>query len=159
MTAATASPMTKDSEQRLAAVIAFNIKVSLAAKGRSQTALAEALGIKRSAMSQKMTGRTGWSIIDLVNASRFLGTSIEHLIDDSLLNSMDVPENEKTVAGDSRPRFLVAPAAGLEPATVRYTRLVNHSECPDFTVWLLLWSMAVTRFIRRANDHSTLYKG
>ena len=80
--------MTKASEKQLESVIIFNIKMLLTARGYSQSSLAEAMGIGRSAMSLKMSGKTGWSVIDLVNASRFLNAGVEQLLDSSLMRQM-----------------------------------------------------------------------
>ena len=96
MTAISAGPMTKASEKQLEATIAFNVKLLLAARGYSQSALAEAMGIGRSAMSLKMSGKTGWSVVDLVNASRFLETSTEQLLDDSLMHAMGAKTTKAT---------------------------------------------------------------
>ena len=65
----------------------------LTAYGYSQSSLAEAMGIGRSAMSLKMSGKTGWSVYDLVNASRFLKVSTEQLLDDSLMRRMGVSDD------------------------------------------------------------------
>lgn len=36
-------------------------------------------------MSQKMVGRTGWSVTDLIGAADFLGVTPDALMDDSVL--------------------------------------------------------------------------
>lgn len=75
----------RDSVSALEEAIAFNVRVRLAAKGRSQSDLAGALGIKRAAMSQKMRGRTGWSAADVVNAADFLDTDPNSLLETTML--------------------------------------------------------------------------
>lgn len=77
----------------LESTITFNVKMLLTAYGYSQSSLAEAMGIGRSAMSLKMSGKTGWSVYDLVNASRFLKVSTEQLLDDSLMRRMGVSDD------------------------------------------------------------------
>ena len=69
-------------------VISWNVKVLLSAYGYSQTALAEALGIQRSAMSKKLKGLAAWSVADMVHAADFLKTKPESLMDDSLMCRM-----------------------------------------------------------------------
>lgn len=54
-------------QKQLESTITFNVKMLLTAYGYSQSSLAEAMGIGRSAMSLKMSGKTGWSVYDLVN--------------------------------------------------------------------------------------------
>ena len=69
-------------------VISWNVKVLLSAYGYSQTALAEALGIQRSAMSKKLKGLAAWSVADMVHAADFLKTKPKSLMDDSLMRRM-----------------------------------------------------------------------
>lgn len=80
-------------DKGLESTITFNVKMLLTAYGYSQSSLAEAMGIGRSAMSLKMSGKTGWSVYDLVNASRFLKVSTEQLLDDSLMRRMGVSDD------------------------------------------------------------------
>ncbi|MZL55927.1 hypothetical protein GT657_09465, partial [Bifidobacterium pseudocatenulatum] len=80
-------------QKQLESTITFNVKMLLTAYGYSQSSLAEAMGIGRSAMSLKMSGKTGWSVYDLVNASRFLKVSTEQLLDDSLMRRMGVSDD------------------------------------------------------------------
>ena len=93
MTATIIAPTAKISEKQLESTITFNVKMLLTAYGYSQSSLAEAMGIGRSAMSLKMSGKTGWSAYDLVNASRFLKVSTEQLLDDSLMRRMGVSDD------------------------------------------------------------------
>lgn len=79
-------------QKQMESTITFNVKMLLTAYGYSQSSLAEAMGIGRSAMSLKMSGKTGWSVYDLVNASRFLKVSTEQLLDDSLMRRMGVSD-------------------------------------------------------------------
>ena len=100
--------------------ISFNVKVMLAFNGMNQTDLANALGMKRSTISVKLNGRIGWSAADLVKTANVLHTSPQALLDDSLMEqSRKVQDDMEKAPGD--PGADGAPAAGLEPATVRLT--------------------------------------
>ena len=81
-------------------VISWNVKVLLSAYGYSQTALAEALGIQRSAMSKKLKGLAAWSVADMVHAADFLKTKPESLMDDSLMCRM---MGDRKKAGSEEP--------------------------------------------------------
>lgn len=72
------------------AVVSWNIRMLLTAHGLSQTALGDALGINRSSMSKKLSGGTAWSLADIVKASRFLHSSPNELMDDSLMRNIGV---------------------------------------------------------------------
>lgn len=56
------------------------MRVAIALRGVNQTKLAEALGVDRSAVSQKMTRRVGWSLEDIEKASEFLKVNPEALV-------------------------------------------------------------------------------
>ena len=71
-------------------VVIFNVKLRMTAKGITQQELGEALGIKKSTISSKLSGHTAWSLADLVRAAAFLGTTPETLMDDSIMNAMGV---------------------------------------------------------------------
>ena len=73
-------------------VISFNVKVLLAAKGHTQADLAGALGLTRSAASYKLSGKSVWSVPDVVRTANFLETTPEVLMDDSLMRRMGVAE-------------------------------------------------------------------
>ncbi len=89
-------PMTKDDEKQLSATIAFNVRVMLAARNETQAALADALGLKKPAMSMKMSGKTNWSVIDLVNASLFLNASVESLLNGDLMYQLQGDNRKAT---------------------------------------------------------------
>lgn len=72
------------------AVVAWNVRMLLTAHGLSQTSLGDALGINRSSMSKKLSGGTAWSLADIIKASRFLHSSPNELMDDTLMKSMGV---------------------------------------------------------------------
>ena len=110
-------------------VVSFNVQHLLAARGKSQESLGAYLGMKGSGISLKIS-RANWKFDEVFLAAEYLNSTPNELADDTVMRMLmgnDAAdrilrgENEKTAAGDSRPRFLVAPAAGLEPATVRLT--------------------------------------
>ena len=86
-------------------VISFNVRMLLTALNRTQADLAKALGVTRSAMSIKLAGKSTWSVPDVVNTANYLGTSMESLIDDSLMRRMGVAQDtdadmEKSAVSD-----------------------------------------------------------
>ena len=90
-------------------VVAWNVKMLLTARRASQLALAEALGIKKAAMSRKINGYISWSLADVVKAARFLGTTPENLMDDTLMKKMTDASSQDALVGAGSPRFLVSP--------------------------------------------------
>lgn len=90
-------------------VVAWNVKMLLTARRASQLALAEALGIKKAAMSRKINGYISWSLADVVKAARFLGTTPENLMDDTLMKNMTDAPSQGALIGAGSPRFLVSP--------------------------------------------------
>ncbi|GEM_PF-1564715 len=125
MTAFAEAPTQHLSTSDVDPVISYNVKMLLADRGYSQTALGEALGLKRSGVSLKLSGRTTWSGTDMVNAAHFLGVSLDVLVDDSLMRQMKElrgTQNEKAAAGNTRPRLFVesVPPVGLEPTLYRF---------------------------------------
>ena len=90
-------------------VVAWNVKMLLTARRASQLALAEALGIKKAAMSRKINGYISWSLADVVKAARFLGTTPENLMDDTLMKKMTHVPGQGALVGAASPRFLVNP--------------------------------------------------
>lgn len=90
-------------------VVAWNVKMLLTARRASQLALAEALGIKKAAMSRKINGYISWSLADVVKAARFLGTTPENLMDDTLMKNMTDAPSQGALIDAGSPRFLVSP--------------------------------------------------
>ena len=116
------------SQKEVDGIISYNIKMLLADRGLSQTSLGEALGLKRSAMSLKLNGRSTWYAIDMVNAANFLNVSLDTLLDDSLMKQMQRLQNKRAGTGFG-PRLFVAyadfneypvPRVGLEPTLYRF---------------------------------------
>ena len=93
-------------------VISFNVKVMLTATGKSQSSLADYLGVRRSTISVKLSGKTQWSVPDLVNTANFLDTTPEALMDDSMMktiNRMGIQQGSLTPAGAAMPRYFLMP--------------------------------------------------
>lgn len=57
-----------------------NIRIRLVLKGLSQKKLAQGMGISVPSLSLKMTGRTSWSLDDVVRVSSFLGIPLTTLL-------------------------------------------------------------------------------
>ncbi|NEG89809.1 hypothetical protein GFD25_07410 [Bifidobacterium aerophilum] len=76
-------------------VISRNVKLLLAAQGKSQSSLATAMGIRGATMTNKIKGRIAWSVADLVRAADFLGTSANALMDDTMLKQLQGMGNKK----------------------------------------------------------------
>ena len=121
MSAVMEAPQVTVNPQYVDKVIAFNVKIRLASNDQSQTALGEALGIKRASMSQKMTGRSSWSASDLVNAANFLKTDAASLLDDTILQQLSSGRESGNLLGiaDTRPRFFVSPSELCAPPGIR----------------------------------------
>ncbi len=89
MTATMIEPATTTHARHYEETIAHNIRMYLTARGITQASLAEPLGIKPSAVSMKMRGKTSWSIPDVVRAADFFGVTPEDLMDDTLVNQFE----------------------------------------------------------------------
>ena len=99
-------------------VISFNVKVMLTATGKSQSSLADYLGVRRSTISVKLSGKTQWSVPDLVNIANFLDTTPEALMDDSMMktiNRMGIQQGSLTPAGAAMPRYFLMPESSECP--------------------------------------------
>ncbi|OZG51634.1 peptidyl-prolyl cis-trans isomerase [Pseudoscardovia radai] len=96
----------EESTVRYERVVAFNIRQRLTAQHRSQRELADFMGLQTSAVSMKMTGKTTWSLADMVKAAAFLGVSLDDLTDDTIMVSMGAAptkeELEKAIETDAR---------------------------------------------------------
>ena len=105
----------EESTVRYERVVAFNIRQRLTAQHRSQRELADFMGLQTSAVSMKMTGKTTWSLADMVKAAAFLGVSLDDLTDDTIMVSMGAApskeELEKAIETDAREKARRADAA------------------------------------------------
>lgn len=54
-------------------IISQNMRMALAYRHESGRSLARAFGVSQGLISQKMTGRTSWTIEDMEKAGRYLG--------------------------------------------------------------------------------------
>ena len=90
-------------------VICFNVKMLLASKGLNQTDLAKALDMSRSAASYKLSGKSVWSVPDLVIAANFLNVHVEDLLSDALMKQLQGLGGKRTAIADVWPRFFVLP--------------------------------------------------
>ena len=99
-------------------VIAFNVKVMLTATGKSQASLADYLGVRRSPISVKPSGKTRWPVPDLVNTANFLDTTPEALMDNSMMktiNRMGIQQGSLTPAGVAMPKYFLMPESSECP--------------------------------------------
>ncbi len=90
MTTATITPNTETQTKHftLQDVVTRNIKVAMALYDAKQKDLANALGVERSSISQKITRRVAWSLEDVEKAGRFFGISPARFLEpNGLLNS------------------------------------------------------------------------
>nr|WP_241227232.1 helix-turn-helix transcriptional regulator [Bifidobacterium callimiconis] len=71
------------------------------------------MGVTRPAVTQMLNGTTKIKLEQLYLAARELGVTVNDLIDDTYYRQDEdfvarMQENEKTVAGNSKPRFFVS---------------------------------------------------
>lgn len=103
-------------------VISFNVKVLLAATGKSQVSLADHLGVPRSSISVKLSGKTQWSVPDLVNTTNFLATTPDVLMSDSMMkvmNKMGIQQDSPTHAGATMPSIPLCTSRQNAQGTLR----------------------------------------
>lgn len=60
--------------------LAANIRAELARNGKTQTQLADHLGITRQALSQRLLGRIDFRMGEVTATATFLGTTISALV-------------------------------------------------------------------------------
>ena len=97
---------------RFADVVRYNIRRYMRLTGKLQKDLAKAMGVTRPAVTQMLNGSTKIKLEQLYLAARELGVTVDDLIDDTYYCQDEdfvarMQENEKTVAGNTRPRFFV----------------------------------------------------
>lgn len=61
-----------DAEIDLNDVVAMNVRVGLALRGKTQADLAREMGMSRGGITMKMKRRAAWSVSDIEKAGRFL---------------------------------------------------------------------------------------
>ena len=62
-------------------VFIWNVNMQLTGRGMNQQALCAPLGLKKGAVSAKMTGKTTWTIQDIAAVAEFLNVSPLSLLD------------------------------------------------------------------------------
>lgn len=73
-----------------------NIRIRLMLKNLSQKNLAEGVGISIPSISLKMTGRTSWSLDDIVRVSEYLGVSLSTILEPPSLTAQEVEQEAET---------------------------------------------------------------
>ena len=142
MTTVALMPIAEEADAAVAyaeGTVSWNIKMMLMTQGKSQTALADALGVQRAAISKKIRGSVSWSLADLVRAADFLDTDISTLLDDSLMKQLQGMGNRKAT-GDT-------PMASGE-----LLRLGLNQRPSDIRFWLA----AVGLFCNRSRQYTSL---
>ncbi|OZG60914.1 Xre family transcriptional regulator [Bifidobacterium myosotis] len=136
------SPESNGLGDYLQRVFIWNVNMQLTGRGMTQQSLCAALGLKRGAVSAKMTGKTSWTIQDIAAVAEFLNVSPLSLLDASMYEQMmrgmssnggaslvavatagfPVRATEGQAGGlkpletkGSGPRYLVEPGAGEYP--------------------------------------------
>lgn len=142
MTGIEPSPESNGLGDYLQKVFIWNVNMQLTGRGLNQRSLCAALGLKRGAVSAKMTGKTSWTIQDIAAVAEFLNVSPLSLLDASMYEQMmrgmngnggaslvavatagfPVRATEGQAGGlkpletkGSGPRYLVEPGAGEYP--------------------------------------------
>lgn len=98
----TQTPPATQNDRDINEAISFNVKTLLGLYGYSQTELAQALGIKRAAMSLKLTGRTNWSAADLAKTATFLDTTADALLSGNLMGRLSEVVNTELTKNPRR---------------------------------------------------------
>lgn len=57
-------------------IVASNVRAEMARRGRTQSQLANCLGVTRPAVSRRLTGQTEFSAGELIETARFLGVPV-----------------------------------------------------------------------------------
>jgi DNA-binding XRE family transcriptional regulator len=76
------SPKVKAEEapEGLQTIVTRNMRVAMAIRGTNQKELGNALGLARSSISLKMTGRVVWSLEDIEKAAHFFNVRPDQLV-------------------------------------------------------------------------------
>ena len=99
------------------------IKSWMARRGVQQKELAEALGYTQSAISLKLSGKTGFMLRDLAQIAEYLHVNLTQLLGEvgtaELVRSDAGAQKAPSPSGEEA--SMVAPPTGLEPVTLRLT--------------------------------------
>ena len=79
-------------------IVGGNIRIRLALIGATQSEFVAGTGIKRSALSQKLSGNMSWTIDDIANAANFFGVSFSEIVSDNILKKLEPKKVGATVA-------------------------------------------------------------
>ena len=80
MTTTISPKVEAQAEVSLQDIVTRNMRIAMAAKNVRKKDLAEALGVDRSSISQKMTRRVNWNLEDIEKASGFFHVKPEALV-------------------------------------------------------------------------------
>ncbi|MBT1175861.1 helix-turn-helix domain-containing protein [Bifidobacterium sp. LC6] len=82
------SPESNGLGDYLQKVFIWNVNMQLTGRGMTQQSLCAALGLKRGAVSAKMTGKTSWTIQDIAAVAEFFNVPPLSLLDTSMYEQM-----------------------------------------------------------------------
>ena len=161
-------------------VFIWNVNMQLTGRGMNQQALCAPLGLKKGAVSAKMTGKTTWTIQDIAAVAEFLNVSPLYLLDATMYEQMmrgmsgdggaslvavatagfPVRPSEGQADGlkpletkGSGPRYLVEPGAGEYPQRGGYERQLPQEQTANpSNVYLLIINLN----FRYSNDSRLL---
>ena len=101
-------------------VTRYNIRRFMTIAGKSQSDLASIWGVTRGAVSQRLNGYSQLKFTEVVRAAKWLGVTIDDLMDDAALiqdkelrskmhPTMESSKTSGALVGAASPRFLVSP--------------------------------------------------
>lgn len=94
-------------------------------------------------MTNKLKGRISWSLLDAVKTAHFLGTSVDRLLDDSLMRRM-VGDTRKADSEESASDGLLRLGLNKRPSDKQfYDSMVSIDPNVLFTVALALWGASL----------------
>ena len=108
MTSFESSPGTNGLGNYMQKVFIWNVNMQLTGRGLNQQALCAPLGLKKGAVSAKMTGKTTWTIHDIAAVAEFLNVSPLYLLDASMYEQM-----MRGMNGDGGASLVAAATAGF----------------------------------------------
>lgn len=89
-------------------VFIWNVNMQLTGRGMNQQALCAPLGLKKGAVSAKMTGKTTWTIQDIAAVAEFLNVSPLYLLDATMYEQM-----MRGMSGDGGASLVAVATAGF----------------------------------------------
>lgn len=73
--------------QTIADVVASKIRGQLAAQRIRQEDLASALGLHQTSVSARLSGRTPWTLVEVIDVAAFFGVPLSELVPDSIVGA------------------------------------------------------------------------